>query len=70
MFFIRDLKEKIPGIPKVLEGEHHKRAKERMKESREKTKAYTDRKRRAREVPIKEGEKVYMRQKQSTTKPP
>ena len=70
LFFNRDLKGKLPSIPKTTKGRHHEQAREKIKEAKEKSREYTDRKRRAKDTALKEGDKVMIRQKSTTTKPP
>ena len=70
LFFNRDLKDKIPSIPKTTKGKHHENARKKIKESKEKSREYTDKRKHAKDTILKEGDKVMIRQKSTTTKPP
>ena len=66
----RKLKTKIPSIIKVPMGKEHQEAKEQDRKTREERKVYRDKKKRAKDVVIKPGNKVLIAQKKTTIKPP
>ena len=70
LFFNRDIKEKIPTPTKTSKGKHHDNAKRKIKEAKEKAKAYTDKRRHARDETLEKDDLVMIRQKASTTKMP
>ena len=66
----RDLKTKLPSIRRRLTTAHHQQARENDAAAKSKQKEYADRHRRAKEKEFKEGDKVLIHQKKTTTKPP
>ena len=68
--FNRKMKTKLPQIQKKEESEMDKEIREKHDREKEKQKSYADKKRRSEEKEVKEGDKVLIKRKKTTTKSP
>ena len=67
LMFNRDIETKLLRIPTTSRGRHHERARKKDREAKEKAKGYYDAKHRTRQEEIKEGDRVYRRNRKPTT---
>ena len=59
LMFNREINTKLPRVPTKPQAKHHKDARKRDKEAKDKTKRYFYKKHRARQEDIQLGDKVY-----------
>ena len=70
LMFNRKIRTKIPAVIKPSQAEHHVKAREKDAQTRLVRKQNRDKRRRAKDIEYKLGDKVLMSQKKSTVKPP
>ena len=70
LMFGRNIKTKIPALPRLVGKEALEKAKEVDKEERKKRKEVFDKKKKTKSIEAEEGSKVLIKQKSTTVKPP
>ena len=70
LFFNRDINEKILAPTKKQTGPHHEKARRNIKSAKEKAKAYTDKRKHAKDTTLQEEDLVLLKQKSTTKKTP
>ena len=65
--FNRELDTKLQRIPTVPQATHHKEARKRDQEAKQPAKTHYDKKHRARQQDLQEGDLVYRRRENTTT---